>query len=215
MDAPEYQKIPSPFKRYTEGPKRNQFIDGEWSSPELAYLADAEWIWTEKVDGTNIRVHWDGHKVTYGGRTNNAQIPAKLIEVLDKLLPEELFEQQFGPNAATLYGEGYGAGIQKGGVYRPDMSLVLFDVRVGQWWLRRDDTRDVASGMGLDLVPAIMSGSIRAAIHLVQRGLLKSRWNAEHAAEGLVGVTACGLLDRASQRLMVKVKAKDFPAAVA
>jgi hypothetical protein len=31
-------------------------------------------------------------------------------------------------------------------------------------------------------------------------------------AEGLVGVTACGLLDRAGHRLIVKVKAKDFPA---
>lgn len=207
----EYQKIPSPFKRYAEGPNRNRFIPGEWSSPELDYLADADWLWTEKVDGTNIRVHWDGHKVTYGGRTDNAQIPAKLIAALDALVPEELFEQQFGANEATLYGEGYGAGIQKGGVYRPDMSFVLFDVRVGRWWLRRDDVEDVARGMGLDAVPVVMSATLTDAILRVQGRSVRSFWNSEVLAEGLVGVTSCGLLDRSGDRLMVKVKVKDFP----
>lgn len=207
----EYQKIPGPFRRHTEGPLRNKIIDGAWTSDELEYLADHGWLWTEKVDGTNIRVHWDGHKVIYGGRTDAAQIPARLITILDQLVPEELFEQRFNDTEVTLYGEGYGAGIQKGDVYRPDMSFVLFDVRIGGWWLRRADVEDVAKGLGLDVVPVVATGPIRKAIDLVASGLV-SAWNPgrPRGAEGLVGVTPMGLLDRAGQRLICKVKAADF-----
>jgi hypothetical protein len=206
----EYQKIPGPYKRETEGPNRNKLIPGAWSSPGLEATAGLEWLWTEKVDGTNIRVHWDGHKVSYGGRTDNAQIPARLINVLDQLLPEELFEQKFGAGEATLYGEGYGAGIQKGGVYRPDMSYVLFDVRIDGWWLSRDNIVDVAGALGLDVVPLKLTGPIQAAIDLVSSGSLQSQWGTETPVEGLVGVTKAGLLERSGDRLIVKIKAKDF-----
>lgn len=205
----EYQKIPGPYKRHTEGPLRNQLIEGQWSEPEIGALADAEWVWTEKVDGTNIRIHWDGHKVAYGGRTDNAQIPAKLIAVLDALVPEELFEQQFGGQPATLFGEGYGAGIQRGGIYRPDMSFVLFDVRVDSWWLLPLTVGEVAVGMGLEMVPRVHLGTLHSAIEMVRSGL-PSQWNRGVQAEGLVGVTTFGLLNRAGHRIMVKIKAKDF-----
>lgn len=207
----EYQKIAGPFRRATEGPNRNKVIEGEWVSAELEFTAALGWLWTEKVDGTNIRVGWDGHKVTYGGRTDNAQLPSRLIPVLDQLVPEEMFEQQFGSTPATLYGEGYGAGIQKGGVYRPDMSFVLFDVLVGEWWLQRDNLEDVAHGMGLDLVPIVVECSVPDAIEIVRNGVL-STWNRDHKAEGLVGITRVGLCGRSGERLIVKIKSADFPA---
>jgi hypothetical protein len=40
----EYQKIPGPFRRETQGPNRNRIIDGAWSSPELEYLAELNWV---------------------------------------------------------------------------------------------------------------------------------------------------------------------------
>lgn len=206
----EYQKIPCPFNRHTEGPDRNKLIIGDWSCPEFAYLADTPWTWTEKVDGTNIRVHWNGHKHTYGGRTDDAQLPVKLIAALDALFTEELFEQQFGGNAATLYGEGYGAGIQSGGVYRKDMSFILFDVRVGQWWLKDDAVLDVAKGLGIDMVPTLGSMTLTQAITKMQQVGFPSMWDTSRQAEGIVGKTAPGLLNRAGERLMVKVKYKDF-----
>ena len=213
MESREYQKIPGPFKRQTEGPERNKLIIGEWSSEELRYLADSHWYWTEKVDGTNIRVHWDGHRHSYGGRTDNAQIPAKLIGALDALFAEELFEQKFGAEPATLYGEGYGAGVQKGGVYRADMSFVLFDVRIGEWWLRPGDVADVAKAMGIETVPFVGLLTLFEAIERAQSDYgFPSAWNPNMQAEGVVGVTPLGLRDRAGHRLIVKVKRKDFRA---
>lgn len=205
----EYPKIYGPYNRHTEGPDRNKLIEGQWSRPEIGYLAEFEWLFTEKVDGTNIRVHWDGHKVEFGGRTERAQIRADLFAELQRLFPEELFEQQFGETEVTLYGEGYGAGIQKGGGnYRAAPGFVLFDVRVGDWWLLRNDVIDVAVKMGVDCVPLIMIGTIADGIKVVRDGLA-SDWGA-FPAEGLVGVTSAGLLDRAGNRIMVKVKSADF-----
>jgi hypothetical protein len=205
----EYPKIYGPYRRETEGPQRNKLIEGAWSRPEIGYLAEFQWHFTEKVDGTNIRVHWDGHKVEFGGRTDRAQIPAMLLKALLELFPEELFEQQFGDTTVTLYGEGYGAGIQKGsGNYRATPGFVLFDVRVGDWWLLRDDVVDVAAKMGIDVIPLFLTGTLHEAIDLVRNGL-NSLWG-NFRAEGLVGVTTAGLLDRAGNRIMVKVKAADF-----
>src|SRR5699024_5020091 len=151
------------------------------------------------------------HKVTFGGRTDRAQIPAKLIQALIEMFPEELFEQAFGEQAVTLYGEGYGAGIQKGGGnYSPAPSFVLFDVLVGDWWLLRDAVEDVAVKLGVRVVPIVVEGTLHDAIARVRDGLV-STWG-DFAAEGLVGVPKAGLLDRAGKRIAVKVKTKDFPA---
>lgn len=210
----EYPKIYGPYQRdTTPGPNRNKVIHGAWTHPEFEALADTPWVWTEKVDGTNIRVHWDGHRVQFGGRTAMAQIPAKLITVLRDLFPEQLFEQQFGSNVATLFGEGYGAGIQKGGGnYRADAGFTLFDVLVGgedrSIWLLRDKVVEVANQMGVDFVPQVYVGSVHSAISIVGRSLT-SQWGA-FLAEGVVGTPTTGLLDRRGNRIMMKVKAADY-----
>lgn len=205
----EYPKIRSPYKRHTTGPDRNRFIEGTWTDPALSYLQDANWLFTEKVDGTNIRVHWDGHKVLFGGRTDRAQLPVKLIQMLLEMFPEELFEQAFDTQAVTLYGEGYGAGIQKGGGnYRSDVGFILFDVLVGDWWLLRPDIEDVAAKLGVDTVPVVASGTLHDGIALVKTGL-RSHWG-DFNAEGVVGVPEAGLLDRGGRRITVKIKTKDL-----
>lgn len=205
----EYPKIYGPYKRHTEGPQRNQLIVGAWTSPELEYLQDAPWVFTEKIDGTNIRAHWDGHAVTFGGRTDRAQIPAKLFKHLTATLTEELFEQTFGESEATLYGEGCGAGIQKGGGnYTSEQGFALFDVRSGGFWLRRDDVMDIALGMGIAIVPVALAGTIHDGIKHVSAGM-RSAWG-DFPAEGLVGHPAAGLLDRAGRRISVKIKTADF-----
>ena len=119
----EYEKIETVYKRDTEGTKK--LIPGEFRNDTVKFLKDLMWIWTEKVDGTNIRVHWDGHKVEFGGRTDRAQIPPHLMARLEELFGGEanaqLFEQTFGERDVILFGEGYGAKIQSGGDYTDAM----------------------------------------------------------------------------------------------
>lgn len=204
----EYHKIQSIFKRDQKG----NFLIGQYATEEIEYLADNEWEFTEKVDGTNIRVMFDGKDVTFGGKTDNAQIPAFLVTALNNsfmtIEKRQLFKEKF-PEGVCFYGEGYGAKIQKGGGnYRQDQGFVLFDVLCGSWWLRRDGVEDVAKTFGVDVVPVVGRGTVNDAIEKVKNGF-RSRWG-DFEAEGLVLRPKVFISDRRGHRIITKVKCRDF-----
>ena len=208
----EYHKIQSIFKRDLTS-KRKTMIEGDWTLPEFEYLAGNAWTFTEKVDGTNIRVVFKDRGVTFGGRNDDSHIPAKLVERLnERFLPlAAKLGEVFPDGAAVLYGEGYGAKIQKGGGnYRADQDFVLFDVRVGQWWLQRADVHDVAQKLGIDMVPVIGEGTLHDVVAWAKRGI-RSTWG-DFEAEGIVARPKTELMTRAGQRLVAKIKCRDFAA---
>ena len=53
----KYEKIETLFQRSTDGRKELDY--GVWRNPTVRMLKDIPWDWTEKVDGTNIRVYWN------------------------------------------------------------------------------------------------------------------------------------------------------------
>jgi len=204
----EYHKIQSIYKRDQKG----NFLVGEWSLPEFDYLQNNLWEFTEKVDGTNIRVMFDGHDITFGGKTDNAQIPAFLVTRLNNLFMtterREEFKENF-PGGVCLYGEGYGAKIQKGGGnYRQDQDFVLFDIKVGDWWLKQSAVREIASELSLNVVPNIGVGTIEEAIVVCQNGF-SSTWG-DFQAEGIVLRPMVDIYARNGRRIITKVKCKDW-----
>lgn len=203
----EYHKIQSIFKRDSN---TNKLIQGSWTLPEFEYLALNNWVYTEKVDGTNIRVTWENGKFTFGGRTDNAQIPATLINKLNLIFPplKEHFRVKFSDGPVTLYGEGYSPKIQNGHGYKAEVDFVLFDIRIGPWWLQRADVEDIADSFELDVVPIIGTGSLYTAISKVSQGII-SEWG-DFISEGIVARPATELNTRGGQRLIVKIKHKDF-----
>ncbi len=208
-----YGKIMGPFKRFTDGPNRNKLNFGQWSDDTFRALADVPWDFSEKIDGTNIRIIWDGYKVTIGGRTDNAQIPAGLVAVLQELFPEEALEQQFGITPVVLFGEGFGAGIQKVGVNYGEKQFALFDVLVknesNPIWLRPGVVSEVAEQMGLQRAPEMPEMTLLKGIEMVQEGLY-SKWDSVGLAEGVVGTPVGGFLDRRGHRVIVKLKTVDL-----
>jgi hypothetical protein len=108
-----------------------------------------------------------------------------------------------------LYGEGYGAKIQKiGGLYRPDQDFVLFDVRIGEWWLQRADVEDIAQKLELDIVPIIGEGTLHDAVAVAKEGF-NSTWG-NFQAEGIVARPKVELKTRNGQRIITKIKCCDF-----
>lgn len=191
--------------------KRKTLIVGDWTLPEFEYLAGNQWVFTEKVDGTNIRVIFCDGKVTFGGRTEDAQIPAQLVTRLnERFLPlAAKLAEVFPDGSAVLYGEGYGAKIQKGGGnYRADQDFVMFDVKCGDWWLQRADVEDVAGKLGIDVVPIIGEGTLHDAVARAKSGI-PSTWGA-FQAEGIVARPKTELKTRAGHRLIAKIKCRDF-----
>lgn len=205
----KYHKIQSVYKRDPAN-RCKTFLEGEFSIPEFAYLQDCLWVGTEKVDGTNVRVMWDGNMMRFGSKTEDAQLSAKLVARLnERFLPQrDCFAKVF-PDGACLYGEGYGAKIGKGGGnYRADQDFVLFDVRVGDWWLRRDDIEDVATKLSIDVVPVLGAKTLRQWVEFVAAGF-GSQWG-PFIAEGVVLRPETELRTRGGDRIITKIKYKDF-----
>lgn len=181
----EYPKIETLYDR--DPAQMSRVIVGQLRCPEFG-LVD-RWLLTEKVDGTNIRLILNGGVVSYGGRTDDAQMPPHLLKVLAERFPSERVAAAFEPGTdAILYGEGYGPKIQKGGGdYNQEPSFRLFDVAVftGRsstaergpdktetdgstppaptarrlWWLEWEAVKDIAGKIGCRTVPVVLSAA--------------------------------------------------------
>lgn len=206
----EYHKIEGLFKR-DEVTKK--LLADEYRNPAVEMLKNCEWEFTEKIDGTNVRVVWDGHKVSFYGRTDRAELPKRLVEALEAAfggeVNEQIFEEHFGETEVILYGEGYGAKIQKGGGdYRSDNAFILFDVQIGDLFLTRENVVEIARYFGVDVVPIVLTGTIEDGINFV-----KSRPNSTIGVakmEGVVGRPRVELRDRRGNRVIVKIKVRDM-----
>ena len=135
----------------------------------------------------------------------------KLKELFDNVDWFEIFDIT-GTTSITLYGEGYGAKIQKGGNYiSSDVDFILFDIKVGKWWLQRDAVEDIADELNIKVVPLIGYMTIPEAIEYVKKGFKSTiAENKDYDAEGLVLKTPTGLLRRNGERLVTKIKTVDF-----
>lgn len=210
----EYHKIETLFERDEKFKVTNKL-----KMPVINTIK--EWHVTEKIDGTNIRIMLDVEgKVTVGGRTDNAQIPASLLQVLFPMFPAEKMKEVFWldgkPVAAVLYGEGYGAGIQKGGGnYNANKSFRLFDVLIdGKWWLDWENTCDVAAKLGIKTAPFLGTWTLEKIVATVREGVGSVVAREEGVpgtmAEGVVGRTVEPLFDKRGRRLIIKLKTRDY-----
>lgn len=202
----EYPKINSLYKRDDDG----NFILGKYSDPSFEYLKNNIWIGTEKIDGTNIRVCWENKTLSIHGRTEKSQTPTFLLEKLHSIFDNIDFESIFGEQEVILFGEGYGDKIQKvGKLYLPeDNNFILFDVKIGKWWLKREDVISIASQLNIQSVPVVFNGTIDEAITFVKKGFKSTIGEAD--AEGLVLIPKVDLLERSGKRIITKLKTSDF-----
>ena len=208
---------------YVRDMVKHKVLVDELRMPEFGLVK--EWYLTEKIDGTNVRVNLDrSGSVIFGGRTDEAMMHVSLMQYLSETFSPEKMQAAFadrGDADATLFGEGYGPKIQKGGgLYRNTVSFRLFDVRVGQLWLEPDNINAVATTLGVSSVTYVGTyanwlpsrfddlkhvfrdtGMSYTAVEDGGRGL---------QAEGVVARTVPLLLDRRGNRVMWKLKFRDF-----
>ena len=244
-----YQKINTIFMRDA----KNVIMPYEsFVEPEFEYLRSLKWRGEEKIDGTNMRIEvtkaevWDDlmepsvlegveFTVRIAGKTDNAQIPPKLLAHMKEKYTDEKVLASLGlkkfipvneweidhnwleyeqiPDMYTIYGEGYGVGIQKGGgnYIKDGNEFIVFDVKVNNIWLKTEARDEIATKLGAPIVPFIGYFTIDEAIDYVRKGFKSViAENPDYMAEGLVLRTDLGLLNRMGKRLIVKVKYKDF-----
>ena len=204
----EYHKIQTVYLR-DPAMKYKTLLEGQFANPEFEYLKNDIWVFTEKVDGTNIRVQWDGEQVSFAGKTDRADIPGRLLEKLVELFCPDIFLANELP-PLCLYGEGYGARIQKDGDdYIPDaVNFILFDVHIDGIWLERHNVEDIADKLMIKTVPIVGKGTLLEGIAMVKGGY-ESKLR-KTPPEGIVMRPQIELLNRQGKRIIAKIKMKDF-----
>ena len=202
-----YPKIVSVYKRDPHT-KYRTMLHGLYGLPEFHFLEHCDWVWTEKLHGTNIRVIVNDDVIGYKGRTDKAEMPKGMIERLNNLLDPDMLHNLFPEGQTCLYGEGVGASINKGGGYCSGLDFVLFDVKCGHWWLKREDVNDIARKLHIQYAPAIGIGSLPAMANKVRLGF-NSKWG-NFLAEGIVARPYVELKNRAGNRIICKLKTADY-----
>lgn len=207
----KYHKIQTVFLRDPETEYKT-LVEGQFAKPEFEYLQNITWLYTEKVDGMNIRIDWSTNirNVSFAGRTDNTSIPLFLFEKLLEIFTEDKFVALYSKTPMTLYGEGYGARIQKGGRnYISDgVDFILFDVMINGNFLERKDVEDIANKLGIKIVPIIASVKLSDAVNMVNK-VYKSQLR-DTPPEGFVMRPIIELKNRRGERIITKIKLKDF-----
>lgn len=212
----EYQKIQTVFKRDIH----NVIIPSEFTRPEFEWLKNCKFRAEEKIDGTNIRVEIDikDNKLSYefAGRTSRSILPQHLLERLNEIFSYDRLKDTFNTDTnghITLYGEGFGYKIQSfGNKYNSTQAdFILFDVKIGDWWLQREDVEHIADQLDIKVVPVMGYMTIMEAIKFVDEGFKSTiSEDKDLNAEGLVLKTPDNLLMRDGERIVLKLKSTDF-----
>lgn len=235
--AQYYTKINTLYKRDS----KNQIIIGDFSNAETEMLKDLLWECSEKIDGTNASIHiipgnidhvehkiseggadisynvFDEYTIEIHGKTESARIPSKLLANMQDICGNTDFVSALTYNGIPpqtiikIFGEGYGEGIQKGGRYTKDQKFIVFDIKIGERYVRRSVVEDICAKMNLDIVPIIGYMTLSSAEEMVKRGF-KSLIAEDKTlqAEGLVCKAPMGLLDSQGRRIITKIKTCDY-----
>lgn len=217
----EYPKLKNLHKR---DPADNKVIDeftDEIFSPEL--LGNAGWTWREKMDGTNLRIIWDGHRAEYRGRTDRAQFSNGQTVFLDEKIKspafEELLEQTFGNTEAALYAELIGNKIQGNPHKIVGYEIRVYDAFVAGWWLLPASVDELANDLGLGSAEIIVVAPIGHMHQVMKNVAAQSEFFEEETIEsdyleGIVGTAPGGVLHRSGTILRVKLKLENYKSGV-
>ena len=226
-----YESFTEPEFEYLRGLKwrAEEKVDGTNMRIEVTKVP----VWDGGIEGRMI--NGVEFKVRIAGKTDNAQIPKNLLKHMQEKYPNEKVLAALGlkefipveewenehnwltyeqiPNIYTIYGEGYGEGIQSGGWYiKGGNEFIVFDVKVNDIYLKTDARDEIATKLGAPIVPFIGYFTLDEAIAFVRKGFRSRVAQNPDAkmAEGLVLRTDLGLRNRMGNRLIVKIKYEDF-----
>lgn len=106
----------------------------------------------EKVHGTSAHISWRA-----AARALHFFAGGCKHEAFEALFDHAALTEVFGllgTNDVTVFGEAYGGKLQgMSKTYGPSLRFIVFEVKIGDWWLDVPNAADVARKLGLDFVP--------------------------------------------------------------
>lgn len=213
MQHKVYPKFYAPFsRRELENGKRSKYIDSALPRPELLpYMNDmTDWVVSEKMDGTNTRIIWDGYTVQVKGRTEQSRLVDAQNSLLHRLSQNGnyTFDETFGDKEVIIYGETLGDKIQ-GNPHKIKPTFQVFDINIGGVWLEYDKVEEISTLLGLEMVPHSVINGWSTVIEVFMDTYF-DKLEAGEYFEGLVAAPAHMPLTRTGERVITKIKVADF-----
>jgi hypothetical protein len=81
-------------------------------------------------------------------------------------------------------------------------------VKIGDWYLFREDVEEIAQKLAIRTVPILGTGTLHDALQMSRKGF-NSQWG-NFLAEGIVARPKTELKTRRGDRIITKVKHRDF-----
>ena len=208
MKSEVYPKFYAPYKRK----KDSKYLDLTQPREELLPYMNNETRWwvSEKLDGTNTRIIWDGYKVDVKGRTSSSQLQGYQNELLRELIQNDnyKFDETFGMQEVTIYGEAFGGKIQKN-PHGVEPQFKVFDINIDGVWLDYPSVKEISKNLGLKYNDHVLFDSWDKVIDIF-KDIKKGRDDFDEYFEGLVAVPGHMPLTRLGERVMTKIKVADF-----
>lgn len=160
----------------------------------------------------------DAHQWFLGGRTDAAQLPGGLVLNINKMM-EEIFPRMLEKLHGNLifYGEGYGAGINKGGGYSDEQNFILFDIQDADtgYFFKWSAVQGLGEALGFEVVPELPKiYTMTDAVNIVRNGFTTMVGKKEAQAEGIVARSEPEFYqfrDGIFKPVRWKLKTADFP----
>ena len=187
-------------------------IEHGWARPDFDILKKAEWEFTEKVDGEQVRIFFDEATgdCDYFGKADLSILRPVIVKALDRIITPDVRRKLAPYGNCTLFAEGFGGNVQKAGpLYGPDTEIVLFDVWLDyeQRYMNRVELERLRMQLNIPAVPHIGYGTLYEMVERVRDGF-KSNWG-DFTAEGIVARPAVELTGP-NGRVITKLKRRDF-----
>ena len=167
----------------------------------------------EKIHGTSAHLRWaDGGLGFFSGGVSydsfvalfdQEALATKLTERFDNLYP------------VIIYGEAYGGkcqGMSK--TYGTALKFIVFDVKVGDWWLSVPEAADLTKSLGLEFVdyalvptdlPSLDAERDKSSVQAVRNGILEPQLR-----EGVVLRPPFEVMATNGDRIIAKHKRAEF-----
>ncbi len=124
-------------------------IDNLYKSQDILLFKECYAL--EKVHGTSAFIKWEqGKPINFHAGCVSHD---KFIQLFDEAKLTALFESM-GHEHVKVHGEAYGGKVQgMSSTYGPHVNFIVFDIRVGHFWLSVLDMEKVAQTLGFEVVP--------------------------------------------------------------
>lgn len=208
--AHNFQKIKAPFGR--KSPK-DRMVDETVVSLKWVEAFKGMKFWaSEKIDGTSVGIKWDGERISFIGHTDKSQFNPRYLEYLQNRFGtpefESCVEEIFGDKPVIIYGEGISKDYNVHYGF-PDGEFIMYDIQFDNGkFAERDVVYEVANKLDIKM-PFESQMTLDEAIEYV-RARPQSVLNSEYKMEGLVLRPMVELYLNNGERVITKIKVKDF-----